>query len=195
MTGQFSRIGRPLPPERIEIEGLIIRRWTANDVDARVHAIAASLEHLRPWLPWSAQPQLRPDQEAFLRRSDNGWEAGDNCDYGVFDAVSSELLAAVGLHNRVGPGAREMGYWVHVGHTGQGVITRAVAAVTRAALAVDGIQRIEIHCDQANTRSVALAGRLGYQLTRTEIRPIRTPAESGRWQIWVTPVVPGVCMT
>jgi hypothetical protein len=40
-------MGRALPPERIEIEGLVIRRWTAHDIDARFHAIAASQAHLR----------------------------------------------------------------------------------------------------------------------------------------------------
>jgi hypothetical protein len=48
-------MGRALPPERIEIEGLVIRRWTAHDIDARFHAIAASQAHLSldPWTRFS----------------------------------------------------------------------------------------------------------------------------------------------
>lgn len=180
-------MGRALPPERIESEVLVIRRWTVRDIDARFHAIAASQAHLRLWLSWCAGPLLRADQEAFQLQSDQGWESGENCSYGVFDAVDGALLAAIGLHDRVGAGAREIGYWVHAGQVGKGIMTRSVAAVTRAALALDGIQRIEIHCDEANVRSIAIPRRLGYYLARTDIHPIRSPAETGRCQIWITP--------
>jgi ribosomal-protein-serine acetyltransferase len=126
MTGQSRLADKLLPPERIETEGLIIRRWTIHDIDARLHAITASLDYLRPWLPWSAQPQQLVDQTAFQLQSDDGWATGDSCNYGVFDDSSAELVAAIGLHNRIGGQAREIGYWVHAGHAGQGVMTRSV---------------------------------------------------------------------
>jgi RimJ/RimL family protein N-acetyltransferase len=47
------------------------------------------------------------------------------------------------------------------------------------------VTRVEIHCDEANTRSAAVARRLGYRLDRVEPRPVRAPAESGRGMVWI----------
>ena len=54
-------------------------------------------------------------------------------------------------------------------------------------LHVLGKERVEIHCDEANVRSAAVARRLGYRLDRLEDRPITAPGEHGRHMIWVTP--------
>lgn len=113
------------------------------------------------------------------------WPSADgSCHYGIFDAEGT-LLGAIGLHDRVGPRTLELGYWCHVSHTGRGVITRAADALTRIALTLPGIDRIEIHCDEANIRSAAVPRRLGYRLDRVEPREVRAPAETGRGMFWV----------
>lgn len=45
---------------------------------------------------------------------------------------------------RIGPGGLETGYWVHQAHTRRGLATAAAAALTDAALALPGIDRVEI---------------------------------------------------
>ncbi|MGB9280127.1 MAG: GNAT family N-acetyltransferase [Pseudonocardiaceae bacterium] len=119
--------------------------------------------------------QPRSDLRDLLARPGTHRGHGENCSYGVFDAVDGALLAAIGLHDRVDAGAREIGYWVHADQVGKGIKTRSVAAVTQAALALGGIQGMEIHCDEANVRSIEVPRRLGYHLARTDIRPIRVP--------------------
>ena len=47
------------------------------------------------------------------------------------------------------------------------------------------MERVEIHCDQANHLSAAVPERLGYRLDRVEPDEIRAPGESGRSMIWV----------
>ncbi len=64
-------------------------------------------------------------------------------------------------------------------------MTEAAGLLTAAALALDGIDRAEIHCDQANERSAAVPARLGYRLDRIEPDEVRTPGESGHSMIWV----------
>jgi RimJ/RimL family protein N-acetyltransferase len=173
------------PPDRIDVDGLAIRRWGADDIAMRLGAITASGDHLRRWLPWASEPQLREDQEAYQRQSEREWESGEAFSYGIFSAEGDLLLGGVGLHARVGMGALEIGYWAHVDHTGRRIVSRAVAAVTEAALNVDGVQHVEIHCDESNTASAAIPRRLGYQLARTESRTPRTPSETGHWIIWI----------
>jgi len=72
------------------------------------------------------------------------------------------VLGGTGLHMRVGDRAREIGYWINVAHLNRGVATEAAAALTRVGFEIDRLARIEIHCGPHNTRSAAVARKLGY---------------------------------
>ena len=52
------------------------------------------------------------------------------------------------------------------------------------------MDRVEIHCDEANVRSAAIPERLGYRLDRIEDDEIATPGETGRSMIWITTTPP-----
>jgi RimJ/RimL family protein N-acetyltransferase len=78
-----------------------------------------------------------------------------------------------------------VGYWVHVAHTGRGHVTAAARALVDVAFSVRGARRVVIRCDQANTRSAAVAERLGFRLDRLEPHPIEAPGHTGTFQIWV----------
>lgn len=177
------------PPERIELDGLLLRRWAPEDLQVRYDAIIASYEHLYPWMAWLQHAATLERQREWGERQAASWPAEDefswSYNYGVFDAADGTLLAFMGVHDRNGPGALEIGYWCHVAHTGKGVVTRAAAELTRILLGLDGIERVEIHCDEANVRSAAVPKRLGYRLDRIEADGIKAPAESGRGMIWI----------
>jgi RimJ/RimL family protein N-acetyltransferase len=173
------------PPERVEAEGLVLRRWAPGDLAARLEALIASYEHLRPWMPWIQEPPTLEGQRAWDEVQGASWLGGGNFNYGIFDAADGSVLGAIGVHDRVGPGGLEIGYWCHVAHTGKGVITRAARELTRILLDLDGIERVEIHCDEANTRSAAVPQRLGYRLDRIEDDEIQAPFETGRGMVWI----------
>lgn len=174
------------PPERIEVEGLVLRRWTPEDLQARFEAISASYEHLHAWMAWIPEPPTLEAQRAWDELLGDEWPSQEgSCNYGIFDAADGAVLGAIGVHDRLGPGAVEIGYWCHVAHTGKGVITRAARELTRILLELDGIERVEIHCDEANERSAAVPRRLGYRLDRIEEDGVRAPNESGRGMFWV----------
>ncbi len=63
---------------------------------------------------------------------------------------------------RIGAGASEIGYWVHVEHVGHGLATEATAALARVGFGHLGLRRIEIHCDPHNTASAAIPRKLGF---------------------------------
>jgi hypothetical protein len=79
----------------------------------------------------------------------------------------------------------EIGYWIAGSQTRQSFGTSAAAAITGVALALPGVSRVEIHCDEANTASAAIPRKLGYRLDRVEERKPEAPGESGRLMIWV----------
>lgn len=173
------------PPERIETDGLVLRRWAPEDLQARYEAITESYDHLHAWMDWLPEPQNLDQQREWGERQLASWPAGRACNYGIFDAEDGTLLGVIGLHDRLGPGGLEIGYWCHVAHTGKGVITRAARELTRIALGLEGIERVEIHCDAANVRSAAVPERLGYRLDRIEENEITAPAESGHDMYWI----------
>jgi RimJ/RimL family protein N-acetyltransferase len=176
------------PPERIERDGLVVRRPTADDEPLLAAAIAASLEHLRPWMVWADDAAKTSERQAARREQvDRGWAGGSDFAYLVFDGGERTVVGGAGLHRRVGPGAIEIGYWVDVAHIGRGIATAVAGALTDAALALPDVDRVEIHCDEANVRSAAVPRRLGYRLDRIEDDDVTAPAETGRSMVWVLP--------
>jgi RimJ/RimL family protein N-acetyltransferase len=173
------------PPERIEVGEIVLRRWTPDDLAARYEALLASYEHLRPWMVWIQEPPTLEGQRAWDEFRGSGWPDETGFNYGIFDAAEGSVLGAIGAHDRVGPGGLEIGYWCHVAHTGKGVMTRAAGALTRILLELDGIDRVEIHCDEANTRSAAVPQRLGYRLDRIQDVGVQAPFEIGRGMVWI----------
>ena len=156
------------PAYRIETERLLLRCFEPTDAAAMNAAVEASLEHLRPWMPWAmADVPTFDERVAWLRSQRGAFDLDHDHAYGVFDPGGREVLGASGLHTRAGEGAREIGYWVHVDHIGQGYASELAAALTKVAFEIVGVDRVEIRCDPDNVRSAAVPRKLGYALEAT----------------------------
>ena len=171
------------PPEQIDLPTVaaVLRRHRLDDLDAVQEAIEESRDHLRPWMFWA--DQSRQDTATFLRNAIDQWETGQQYSYLILD--DERVLGGSGLHRRAGPDTIEIGYWLRVDATGRGVMTAAAGALTDAGFALDGIERVEIHCDEGNQRSAAVARRLGYTLAEIRDKPPQAPSERGREMVWV----------
>ena len=176
---------RAPPPEVIELPtvGARLRRHRVDDVDAVHEAIELSRDHLRPWMPWA--DQTRQDTGEFLERSVAEWDAGEDFGYLAIDDADGSVVGGTGLHNRIGEDGMEIGYWRRSDAGGRGLVTTWSAALTNAAFALEGIERVEIHCDEANVASAAVPRRIGFTLDRIEDKPIAAPGELGRSMIWI----------
>jgi RimJ/RimL family protein N-acetyltransferase len=176
---------RILPGEAMSAGELTVRRWAADDAAALVAAVAASREHLRPWMPWASGVQDTAEQRrGRIERWNHAWRAGGDAVYGIF--VAGRVAGGCGLHRRLGPDGLEMGYWLHVDFTGRGVMTVAATLLTEAAFTVPEVELVEIHHDAANEPSGGVPRRLGYTLVEQVVREPQTPAELGvelRWRI------------
>lgn len=153
----------PAPAYRIETPRLVLRCWNPADAPLLADAVTASVEHLRPWMPWAhAEPE---ELEAKVQRL-RGFRARFDTDadyiYAIFSADEREVVGGTGMHPRVGEGALEIGYWISARHVGQGYATEASAALTRAGFEIYGLERMEIRCDPANERSASVPRKLGY---------------------------------
>lgn len=152
----------PGPAYRVLTPRLCVRCWHPEDAPLLKAAVDVSRAHLSPWMPWAQERTTLQMQIDRLRRVRAEFDLGKDFVYAVFSRDESQVLGSSGLHTRLGDRAREIGYWIHVDHIGQGYATEASAALTKVAFLVDGVDRVEIHCDPANAASAAIPRKLGY---------------------------------
>ncbi|HYH80384.1 MAG TPA: GNAT family protein [Longimicrobium sp.] len=151
------------PPYRVVTPRLVIRCYRPEDAPALEAAIHASLDHLRPWLPWAHdEPEPLQAKVERLRMFRGKFDLDQDYVYATFSADESRLVGGTGLHPRVGPDALEIGYWIAAPDAEKGLATEAGAALTRVAFDIVGVRRMEIRCDPRNVRSAAVPRKLGY---------------------------------
>jgi len=171
----------PGPAYRISTPRLVIRCWEPADAPRLKEAVDANIEYLKPWLYWAYQePTTLQQRIDWLRRARGRFDMGSDFGYGIFDAREQRVLGGTGLHTRLGETAREIGYWIHKDFANQGLATEAAGSLTRVAFEVDGVHRVEIHCDPANHASAAVPRKLGFRLEATLGERLQKP--DGSWR-------------
>jgi RimJ/RimL family protein N-acetyltransferase len=165
-------------PYRIETERLVIRCWDPEDAPLLKDAVDRSLDHLRPWMPWTPEePEALDTVYERLRWFRGRFDLGEEFVLGVFTQDESRVVGGTGLHRRVGDEALEIGYWVAADATGQGLATELTAALTRVAFACFDVDRVEVRVDPDNDRSTRVPRKLGFRHEATLGR--RLPTKQG----------------
>jgi ribosomal-protein-serine acetyltransferase len=172
------------PPDQLSSGPVELRRWRSADAELCLRLVRESLDHLRPWMPWATSGYDLTTAHDFVRRCEADWAAGTAFNYLILSG--GEPAGAAGLHARIDPGGLEIGYWVHPAYTGRGVATGAAGALTGAALALAGVDHVEIHHDTLNLASERVPAKLGYTHveTRPQTRFARAPGDSGVSKVW-----------
>ncbi len=153
----------PGPAYRVHSRRLVLRCWHPADAALMKKAVDASLEHLKPWLPWAHdEPEELEEKITRLRKFRGKFDLGQDYVYAIFNQDETEVLGGTGLHTRAGQGAREIGYWIHQDYVNQGFATESTAALVRVAFEIDQVKRVHIHCNPENVHSAAIPARLGF---------------------------------
>jgi RimJ/RimL family protein N-acetyltransferase len=175
------------PAYRVETDRLVIRCWDPRDAPLAHDAILASLDHLRPWMPWAHEEPRPIEARVELLRTFRGkFDLGQDFTYGIFDARESAVLGGTGLHTRRGKGVREIGYWIRAGHLQCGLATESTAALVKVAFEIDGVRRVEIRCDPKNRASAAIPRKLGFHqegVLRDEIEFLGAQRDTQVWSL------------
>jgi RimJ/RimL family protein N-acetyltransferase len=170
-------------PERLQDPELLLRLWQLDDAARLGDAIAESADHLRPWMACMAdEPQTPEQHEALLGRWQAEWSNGGDAYYGIF--LHGDVVGSCGLHRRLGPGALEIGYWIHAAFVRRGLATEAARLLTDAAFSMPEISSVEIHHDKANLASAGTPRRLGYRFVGEQPDEATAPADTGIECIW-----------
>lgn len=146
---------------------LLLRPYTETDGSALTEAFLESINELKQWMPW-AQEDDREHPEGseliFIRNAIAQWQLRETLNMLIVDKNNPQkVIGAVGFRtiNWTIP-KMEIGYWLRTSMTGKGLMTEAVNALTRYGFKELGAHRIEIRCEETNTKSRAIAQRLGF---------------------------------
>jgi RimJ/RimL family protein N-acetyltransferase len=164
------------PPYRLETDRLVVRCWQPADARLMKEAVDESLDELLPWMPWAAEePTALADRIELLRTFRGRFDLGQEFVYGIFTRDESAVVGGTGLHPRRADDALEIGYWIRTSHTRRGFATEVSAVLTRVALELCGVDRVEIRVDPANAASARVPRKLEFREEATLRRRLRYP--------------------
>jgi ribosomal-protein-serine acetyltransferase len=138
-------------------DGAVVRTYTLGDAPALYHLIDANRDHLRPWMIWEHTTKSVEDTRTFIQSClDAPVDIEGN---GIF--VDGDLAGGIGMGIDTLSNSGEIGYWLAKPYEGRGIITRACERFFDMAFDELGLHRMELQAASGNSRSRAVAGRLG----------------------------------
>jgi ribosomal-protein-serine acetyltransferase len=149
----------------VKIVSYVVRQPSTSLRSGSRQLIERNQSELRKWLAWAQEPSEQATL-AHIERA-RAAEAEHRCLFRAI-VVGGRIVGDVGLasidwENR----CASIGYWIDHGHQGRGVVTAGVAVLARHAFDDLKLQRTEIRTDVLNTRSRAVAERLGFRYEGT----------------------------
>jgi len=159
----------PIPLKVIKTNRLMIRPVRISDASLMHTAMKTSFASLKEWMPWAQSLASLRDTEVYLAHGERIWSSmaqeGVEQPLQIMDPTDRIYYGATGIKptNLTIP-TFEIGYWVNQQYAGQGLITEAMNVLSRYLFQVLKAKRIEINCEEANTKSSNVAVRLNYDL-------------------------------
>lgn len=152
-------------PEEFSTERLVIRMPRPGDGKVVYEAIMASINELKPWMPFAQKEQSEQDVEVNIRSAYISFLKREDLRLLVFLKETGEFVASSGLHRIDWSIPKfEIGYWIDSRFSGKGYMTEAVKGIAQFAFRELQARRIEIRCDAKNMKSRAIPETLGFSL-------------------------------
>jgi ribosomal-protein-serine acetyltransferase len=124
--------------------------------------IVRNQDRLARWEPWAEQPATLDSTRAYIRAALEDFLRGRQI---------STIMAVEGGHRfigrcgiRINPYARsgDVGYWIDREYEGRGITSRSVRRLISSVFEELDLARVELRTSVENTRSRAVAERLGF---------------------------------
>jgi RimJ/RimL family protein N-acetyltransferase len=166
----MSEMTKPNPilldlPEQLQTPRMLMRFPSAGDGALINPAIRESIVALQAWMPWATPTPEVQDTEVWCRQAAAKALLRQEFHWLMLRCDDGHYLGTCGLHHIDWNVPKvEIGYWIRTAESGKGYITEAVHAITQFAFEQLKAIRVEIHCDDRNPRSGAVAQRAGFTL-------------------------------
>lgn len=129
-------------------------------------AVCASIEALRPWMPWAQKAPTPAESELECRRMAARFARREDLPLFIVEPGpdgAERIVGGTGLHRIDWSVPRfEIGYWRRSDDGRRGMVAEAVRCVNRLAFDQLGAQRVEIRMDSRNAASRRVAERAGF---------------------------------
>jgi len=138
-----------------------LRLLEARHSDELYQLIRQNWERLRVWVPWLRLTSTVDQTREYVQRSLHRFANGKGFSAGIW--LGDQLVGQIALEyidrdNRL----TEIGYWIDAGVEGKGIVTKACQHLVDYAFGELDLNRVQIRCAVENTRSRAIAQRLGF---------------------------------
>lgn len=138
-----------------------LRLLLPEHAEALFALVATNRAYLRAWLPWVDDIRAVDSIRAFIARMDR--ERADSGNPTATLWSHGCLAGVIGLHPiNWNDRKAAIGYWLGAAFQGNGLMTRACAAMVDYALGQERLHRVEITVATGNARSRAIPERLGF---------------------------------
>jgi ribosomal-protein-serine acetyltransferase len=146
------------------------------DVDDEVALVLAEERHahamtdlilrnqarLARWEPWAEQPATVEGTRAYIRAALDDFVRGRQISTIIALEGGRRFVGRCGMRVNPYAGSGDIGYWIDRDYEGRGITSRAARALVTSAFDELGLAKMELRTSVANTRSRALAERLGF---------------------------------
>lgn len=155
-----------LPVLKLMGRRVVLRPPQKADWGAWAAVRVANRAALEPWEP--AWPEGCLSEEFFIRRlcrQAQDWEGSRAYSFLIFRNDDNRLIGGINL-NHVALGAARsasLGYWLDQSHQGQGYMHESLSCVMQWAFEGLDLHRINAACLPANTASINVLRRLGFE--------------------------------
>ena len=152
---------KPIPdPDPPLADGLVQLRWLrAEDAEA---VTAACRDPQIPRWTFMAEGLTVEQAAEWIEQSLEMRAAGTGARFAIVSAEDDSLLGQVGVAIDRERQSGETFYWVAADARGRGVATTALRLISRWALNILELERLELFADPGNTASQRVAERSGY---------------------------------
>ncbi|MFP4228904.1 MAG: GNAT family N-acetyltransferase [Salinivenus sp.] len=139
-----------------------VRPFRDADIEPLAAAVQASLDDLRPWLPWAHAAYDRAEARTWVESRPTAWANGEAYSFAIVHARTDRFLGGVGINRIDGPNrVGNLGYWVRTEATGRGVATTAACLAATIGVEEIGLRRLDILVPVENEASRRVAEKIG----------------------------------
>ena len=141
--------------------GITIRPYRVEDAPALYEAAIASVEEIRPFMPWCHEGLTVEQARAWIEDHVTAFESRMAFEF-VIMAADGSVLGSCGVNQIDEVKHRgNLGYWVRTSATGRGVATAAIQQVVRWVFENTNLDKLEVVVSTRNAASIRAAEKAG----------------------------------
>jgi ribosomal-protein-serine acetyltransferase len=147
---------------RIDLrDDVYLRTVREQDADGVLELVTRNYDHLRTFMEWAKPDYSDEDAKDWIEKSVREGEKGNVLN--LLICSGGMIIGTIGFayfdHDAK---VTEIGYWIDGQEQGRGIMSHAAEKLVDLAFEKLGMNRVQIRCADANTRSAAIPRKLGF---------------------------------